>query len=113
MCRRYNKDEIRDTPQDCPIVPLATLQSAMTKDSAMDLTMSNTMPAAVTLASMVGDAEEPAAAPTSAPAPAPLKPPAPLAPSVEVPAAPPTPPALGGGRNPFESLKDLAKLFQE
>lgn len=100
---RYKKDDIRDTPQDCPIVPMATLETAMTKDSSMDLMMSNTMPADVTLAKMIKPSDMPLEVPPVTPVPSPK----------EEPGATSKPLALGGGRNPFESLKDLAKLFQE
>lgn len=49
----YAVDKIRDTPQDCPVVPIPALMDAMKTGSEMDSTMKNTMPANVKIADLL------------------------------------------------------------
>lgn len=50
----YPISSIRDTPQDCPEVPIPSLMGMMKKDSSMESMMTNTMPSTVQLANIQG-----------------------------------------------------------
>lgn len=50
----YPVESIRDTPQDCPEVPIPALMGMMEKGSTMESMMTNTMPSTVQLADIQG-----------------------------------------------------------
>ncbi|CAD7700246.1 unnamed protein product [Ostreobium quekettii] len=50
----YPVGAIRDTPQDCPVVPIDALTSAMGEGTTMESMMKNTMPSSVKLSDIPG-----------------------------------------------------------